>query len=73
MSNVKIKYTVKDDMSAITATLPAGYSFGEAPAPDFYLIGNFNNWTLADAACKMTPQRECLHHHRCRRHHRGCW
>lgn len=55
MSNVKIKYTVKDDMSAITATLPAGYSFGEAPAPDFYLIGNFNNWTLADAACKMTP------------------
>ncbi|MDE5625543.1 MAG: hypothetical protein K2I61_04390, partial [Muribaculaceae bacterium] len=54
MSNVKIKYTVKDDMSAITATLPAGYSFSEADAPDFYLIGDFNGWTLADAACKMT-------------------
>lgn len=54
MSGVKIKYTVKDDMSQISATLPEGYSFGDAPAPDFYLIGQFNDWTLADAACKMT-------------------
>lgn len=54
MEGVKITYTVKSDLSSITATLPEGMTFGEAPVPDFYLVGDFNNWTLADASAKMS-------------------
>lgn len=53
-ADVEITYVVNEAMTDITATLPEGEVFGEIVMPDFYLVGEMNDWNPSDANYKMT-------------------
>ena len=74
MSGVEITYTVDEAISTITATLPEGMTFGDAPAKDFYLIGPaFCEWNLKQADYKMTPKGNNVYTYDCPNGINGEW